>query len=212
MLLAPAAILRPGFEHALTLDDAVLDEQLHGLIQDVEGGYVRNLAFLAPTPMPWPMPLYELALMTARRAYDMNVDVSITLVTPEDAPLAIFGAPVSEAVARLLEENNILTLTSAHAVTPEVGQVSVRPGSRQLRVDRIVALPKLFGPDRPGVPTGSAGGVHPGRHPLPRPDLGARLGSRGRHRLRGQDGRDRRAAGGHRSRGDRGPRRRSDRA
>ena len=36
--------------------------------------------------------------MTARRAYDMNTEVSITLVTPEDAPLAIFGQAVSEAV------------------------------------------------------------------------------------------------------------------
>ncbi len=161
LLLAPGAVLRPGFKHALTLDDALLDEQLHGLIQDVEGGYVRRLAFLAPTPMPWPMPLYELALMTARRAYDMNVEVSIALVTPEDAPLASFGAPVSEAVARLLEENNILALTSAHAETPVVGHVSVRPGARQLHVDRVVALPQLFGPKLPGVPTGSAGGFIP---------------------------------------------------
>src|SRR5581483_3812839 len=57
LLLAPGAALRPRFEHALTLDDSRLDEQLHGLIQDVEGGYVHKLAFLAPTPMPWPLPL-----------------------------------------------------------------------------------------------------------------------------------------------------------
>jgi sulfide:quinone oxidoreductase len=161
LLLAPGAILRPAFTHALTLNDALLDEQLHGLIQDVEGGYVHKLAFLAPTPMPWPLPLYELALMTARRAYDMNVDMSITLATPEDAPLAIFGSPVSETVARMLEENNILALTSAHAETPEVGQVTVHPGGRRLYVDRIVALPQLFGPDLPGVPAGAAGGFIP---------------------------------------------------
>jgi sulfide:quinone oxidoreductase len=158
LLLAPGAILRPAFKHALTLDDRRLDDQLHGLIQDVEGGYVHKLAFLAPTPMPWPLPLYELALMTARRAYDMNVDVSITLATPEDAPLAVFGASVSEAVERLLVDNGILALTSAHSETPEVGQVSVHPGSRHLYADRIVALPQLFGPDLPGVPTGSASG------------------------------------------------------
>jgi sulfide:quinone oxidoreductase len=158
LLLAPGAILRPAFKHGLTLNDALLDEQLHGLIQDVEGGYVHKVAFLAPTPMPWPLPLYELALMTARRAYDMNVDLSITLATPEDAPLAIFGSPVSETLARMLEENNILALTSAHAETPEVGQVSVHPGGRRLYVDRIVALPQLFGPELPGVPTSSAGG------------------------------------------------------
>jgi sulfide:quinone oxidoreductase len=155
LLLAPGATLRSPFRHALTLDDSRLDEQLHGLIQDVEGGYVHKLAFLAPTPMPWPLPLYELALMTARRAYDMNVALSITLATPEEAPLALFGSRVSEAVGRLLEENGILVVPSAHAETPEVGQVTLHPGSRRLYVDRILALPQLFGPDLAGVPTGA---------------------------------------------------------
>jgi len=161
LLLAPGAILRPRFKYALTLDDARLDEQLHGLIQDVEGGYVHKIAFLAPTPMPWPLPLYELALMTARRAYDMNVDVSVTLVTPEEAPLAIFGKAVSEKLERLLEENDILALTSAHADTPEEGQVSIRPGGRRLYVNRIVALPELCGPSLSGVPTDAPNGFIP---------------------------------------------------
>lgn len=155
LLLAPGAILRPRFKHALTLDDSLLDEQLHGLIQDVEGGYIHKLAFLAPTPMPWPLPIYELALMTKRRAYDMNVDVSVTLATPEDAPLALFGSEVSRAVEQLLEEKGILVIPSAHAETPEVGQVTLHPGGRRLFVDRTISLPQLFGPDLPGVPTGS---------------------------------------------------------
>jgi sulfide:quinone oxidoreductase len=158
LLLAPGAKLRPRFKHAVTLDDAQLDEQLHGLIQDLEGGYIHKLAFLAPTPMPWPLPLYELALMTARRAFDANVDVSITLVTPEDAPLALFGSKVSEAVERLLVDNGILTLTSARPETPEPGEVSLHPGSRRLHVDRVIALPQLFGPDFRGVPTGAEHG------------------------------------------------------
>lgn len=156
LLLAPGAILRPRFKHALTLDDSRLDEQLHGLIQDVEGGYLHKLAFLSPTPMPWPLPLYELALMTKRRAYDMNVELSVTVVTPEDAPLAVFGSEVSRAVEQVLEENGVLVISSAHAETPEVGQVTLRPGGRRLHVDRIISLPQLFGPDLPGVPTGSA--------------------------------------------------------
>jgi sulfide:quinone oxidoreductase len=161
LLLAPGARSRPRFEHAVTLDDSRLDEQLHGLIQDVEGGYVHKLAFLAPSPMPWPLPLYELALLTARRAYEMNVDMSITLATPEDAPLAVFGAQASEAVERLLEEHGVLTLTSTYCETPEPGQVSVHPGSRRLYVDRIVALPWLVGPSLPGVPGRSVGGFIP---------------------------------------------------
>ena len=161
LLLALGAILRPRFKHALTLDDRRLDEQLHGLIQDVESGYVHKLAFLVPTPAPWPLPIYELALMTARRAWDMQQDVSITLVTPEDAPLAIFGTAVSEAVEQLLVEHGILTITSAHCETPEPGQVSIHPGTRRLHVDRVIALPQLFGPSTPGVPKGAAHGFIP---------------------------------------------------
>jgi sulfide:quinone oxidoreductase len=161
LLLAIGARLSPAFGHVLTIDDRRLDEQYHGLIQDIEGGYVHSLAFLAPTPMPWPLPIYELALMTAARAYDMGVDVSITIATPEDAPLAVFGTAVSDALQRLLEERDILTLTSAHCGVSEPGRVSVHPGARTLDVDRIVALPQLSGPDVPGVPHDTTGGFIP---------------------------------------------------
>ncbi len=161
LLLAPGATLRPRFRHAVTLDDSQLDEQLHGLIQDVEGGYAHKLAFISPTPMPWPLPLYELALMTARRAYDMNVDMSVTLATPEDAPLAVFGSNASQAVERLLEDNGILFIPSAHCETPAAGRVSIAAGSRTLIVDRIVALPQLFGPSLPGVPLHADNGFIP---------------------------------------------------
>jgi sulfide:quinone oxidoreductase len=161
LLLAPGATVRPRFTHAVTLDDSQLDEQLHGLIQDVEGGYVHKLAFISPTRMAWPLPLYELALMTARRAYDMNVDMSVTLATPEDAPLAVFGSEVSQAVERLLEDNGILFIPSAHCETPAAGRVSIAPGSRTLIVDRIVALPELFGPSLPGVPLHADNGFIP---------------------------------------------------
>jgi len=161
LLLALGASMRPRFKYALTLDDSQLDEQLHGLIQDVEGGYVHKLAFISPTPMPWPLPLYELALMTARRAYDMNVDVSVTVATPEDAPLALFGSQASAAVEKLLEDNGILFVPSAHCETPAPGRVSIAPGSQNLMVDRIIALPQLFGPSVPGVPTDAPEGFIP---------------------------------------------------
>jgi sulfide:quinone oxidoreductase len=161
LLLALGARLRPAFSHGLTIDDWKLDEQLHGLIQDVEGGYVRSLAFVAPSPMPWPLPIYELALMTAGRAYDMNIELSITIVTPEEAPLTVFGPTVSETVSRLLETRGIETILSARSEVPESGHVSIHPGDRSLRADRIVALPQLFGPSTSGVPGGAPGGFIP---------------------------------------------------
>ena len=152
LLLALGARLHPRFKHALMLDDRRLDEQLHGLLQDVEAGYIHKLAFIAPSQMPWPLPLYELALMTARRAYDMNEELSVTIVTPEDAPLAVFGSAVSQALGRLLRDNGILVISSTHAETREAGQVALHPGGHSLYVDRILALPELFGPSSPGVP------------------------------------------------------------
>lgn len=161
LLLAPGARAQSYFAHALTLDDSRLDEQLHGLIQDVEMGYVRRLAFLAPPRMAWPMPLYELALMTAERAKEMNQDVSITVATPERRPLEVFGAQASETVAQLLDERGILTLTSARCQTPAPGRVSTGPGARELHVDRVIALPELFGPAVAGLPRPAARGFIP---------------------------------------------------
>jgi sulfide:quinone oxidoreductase len=161
LVLALGARPVSSFEHALTLDDRQLDEQLHGLIQDMETGYTHSIAFLIPSQAAWPLPIYELALMTARRAWDMNVEVSITIATPEDAPLAIFGAAASEAVAELLQRHGIAIITSAHSETPAPGEVSIRPGPRELKVDRVIALPRLRGPVIPGVPSTQTGGFIP---------------------------------------------------
>jgi sulfide:quinone oxidoreductase len=122
------------------------------LIQDIEGGYVHRIAFVIPSGRTWPLPIYELALLCAARARDVNVELSITIATPEDAPLAIFGGAVSDGVRQLLEESDIATITSAHCEVPESGRVSISPGSHRLGADRIVALPELVGPSAPGVP------------------------------------------------------------
>lgn len=161
VLLALGAQAYPRLRHALTLDVRRLDEQLHGLIQDLEGGYVGSLAFVIPSSHTWPLPAYELALMTARRASEMGQKVSVTLITPEDAPLAIFGQAVSEAVERELEKRQVRTITSAHCESPAQGQLVIHPGSRTLLADRVVALPELRGPATPGVPKSSPGGFIP---------------------------------------------------
>lgn len=161
LLLAIGAQLRPAFSHGLAVDDSRIDEQLHGLVQDVEEGYVHSIAFVTPATMAWPLPVYEVALMMARRAYEMQTEVAITITTPEDAPLAVFGDKVSVAVGRLLKQNGITTLTSAHASVPEAGTVVVQPGDRTLKVDRIIALQQLYGPSTPGVPGGAEGGFIP---------------------------------------------------
>jgi sulfide:quinone oxidoreductase len=157
LVLALGARARARYEHALTIDDRKLDETMRGLLQDVEEGYVKSIAFVSPGRMAWPLPLYELALMTAGRAYDMNVELAITIVTPEDGPLAIFGASASAAVSELLEQARIETIHSAYAEVPRTGQIVINPGGRHLRVSRVVALPELYGPGVRGLPLSEHG-------------------------------------------------------
>jgi sulfide:quinone oxidoreductase len=157
LMLALGASSSKRYTHAITIDDRDLDETMHGLIQDVEGGYVHKLAFVAPGRIAWPLPLYELALMTAGRAYDMGIELQTTIVTPEDGPLAIFGSSASSVVAELLSRAKVETITSAYAEVPSSREVVINPGDQHLEVDRVIALPELSGPAVRGVPLGEHG-------------------------------------------------------
>ncbi len=158
LLIALGAQLRPAFAHAISIDDRRIDEQLHGLIQDVEGGYVRSIAFVAPPAPAWPVPLYELALLTARRAYDVDIELAITLATPEEEPLAVFGSEVSRAVAELLEKSRVTLVSGVDVSVPEAGLVAFHPSGETVAADRVVALPELYGPSLPGLGERSRGG------------------------------------------------------
>jgi sulfide:quinone oxidoreductase len=157
LLLALGASIRTRYTHAYTIDDRHLDEILHGLLQDVESGYVKRIAFVAPARMGWQLPIYEIALMAVRRAGELGVQSEVTIVTPEDSPLAIFGSGASEAVSALLAEAGIETIASAYAEVPSWDEVVINPGDRHLKVDRVVALPELYGPAVRGLPSGEHG-------------------------------------------------------
>ncbi len=152
LLVATGAVIDPVFEHATGFDDARSDQLLHGLVQDIEGGYTHRLAVLVPSPPPWPLPAYELALMASERAWDTQVDLEVTLVTPERAPLDVFGDRASRAVATLLRERRIEVISSAWCEVPDSRSVLIHPGGQRLAFDRIVALPALRGPDLGGLP------------------------------------------------------------
>ncbi len=164
LVVAIGARIAPRYEHALTIDDGRLEATLHGLLQDLEGGYLSRLAFVAPGRMAWPLPLYELAMMTAGRAFDMDIELSTTLVTPEERPLAIFGEDASRAVAERLQRARVNTITSAYAEVPRTGEVVIHPGDTRLQVDRVIALPELFGPDVRGIPLSQHGFIRVDQH------------------------------------------------
>jgi len=157
LVLAIGAKASPAFRHAITFGEDPSEERLHGMLADVEQGCTRRIAFVVPSGTAWTLPLYEIALMTARQAWSMGMDrIRFTLVTPEERPLAMFGVPASEAVGELLDAHAIDFVGSSY---PSVGYgyVLADPGGRRIDVDRVVALPTLDGPSLAGVPTDAAG-------------------------------------------------------
>src|SRR5207248_11772474 len=114
---------------------------LRGLVQDVEEGYSRRIVFVVPTGIAWSLPIYELALMLADRARSMGIDTEMTIVTPEEGPLAVFGRRASDDVAALLEAAGIEIHASTSAEVPAQGKVALHPGGQTLECDRVIALP-----------------------------------------------------------------------
>jgi sulfide:quinone oxidoreductase len=152
LVLGIGGRIRVRYEHAITLEDDRSYQRLRRLIEDVESGSVRHLAFVVPPRLAWPLPVYELALFTARHASERGVELAITILTPENAPLAVFGDGVSRGVSQLLADRGIEVITSAQCEVPGIGQVEIASSNRQLEVDCVVALPELDGPAVPGLP------------------------------------------------------------
>ena len=120
-------------------------------MRDLEEGYAKRLAIVVPPGAVWPLPAYELALMTAGEASAMgHDDVEVTVVTPEHAPLSLFGEDVSLAIGEELATAGVRLRTGV------VGEMDgkalvLRPGDERLDVQRVFSVPRLLGPGIEGL-------------------------------------------------------------
>ena len=132
-----------------------------GLLRDIEEGYAKQVAFVVPVGVAWPLPAYELALMTAWEARQHGPrDVSITIYTPESAPLQAFGPAAATAMREDLEEvaRRVETDASVHA---DRARLVVEPGGRAAARPRRRA-PARRRPALPGLAVRRPR-LHPGR-------------------------------------------------
>jgi sulfide:quinone oxidoreductase len=153
LLLAIGARESSPYEHAVVFTDRDAGATLRGLVRDVEIGLVSGVAFVLPNEWVWPLPLYELALMTAARVRGMNPKAHITFVTSEGRPLKAFGQAGGDAVVRLLEKAEINLHTGTVARVPAPGVLTL--DGMQLEAQRIVTLPKITGRAIRGIPAGA---------------------------------------------------------
>jgi sulfide:quinone oxidoreductase len=108
LILAPGARMRPPFADAITFGVAGSGRAVKDMLSRLRSGEVRSAAFVAPSMAGWLLPLYELALMTARELERSKVEgAQVRLVTPEDRPLTLFGDRGSESVARQLAGDRV---------------------------------------------------------------------------------------------------------
>jgi sulfide:quinone oxidoreductase len=115
-----------------------------------------RIAFVLPSASGWALPVYELAIMAATELRNRGVEPEITVVTPEPAPLWVFGPEASAAVADLLAERGIALRTRAQALSVGPGELRLE-AAPSVAADRVVALPRLLGPAVPGLPHGAYG-------------------------------------------------------
>jgi sulfide:quinone oxidoreductase len=152
LLVACGAVPSPAIAGALTFRGPADSERFRQLLEEIDAGEVRRIAFVVPWGAAWSLPIYELALMTAVYLGERDLDgVELTLVTPEDEPLQLFGPAGSEAVRGLLEERGIAVQTGACAVELVDAELLFVPEGR-IVTDRVVALPRLRGPRIDGLP------------------------------------------------------------
>ena len=153
---ARPSVAVPG---ALTFRGVENAPDLASLLERATSGELERIVFAMPAAATWPLPLYELALLTANYLADhLTRGVDLVLVTPEARPLALFGPAASEALSELLTLAGIRVETTVVARRFAAGAVELAGGT-ELAADAVVALPQLEGPPILGLPQDEAGFV-----------------------------------------------------
>ena len=90
----------------------VVDE----LITELRLGWIRTVAFVVLGEASWTLPLYRVAITTARRGWTVGIsDARYWFITSEPVPLAGFGATARAAISAELEPEGITFIGSTFA-------------------------------------------------------------------------------------------------
>jgi sulfide:quinone oxidoreductase len=155
----------PAYREAATFRTSGEPLAISDLLRCAAETAPKRVAFVASPGAAWPLPVYELALMGKRRALELGLqDLECVIVTPEEAPLIMFGRLASDAVAELLSARRIRAVAAAHVTAVEGGAVRWVPGDGRLEISGAVALPALEGPAIDGLPADEHGFIPIDQH------------------------------------------------
>lgn len=152
LLLAPGARALWAVPGAATFWGIADEGGVGSIVSRLRAGGLRDVIFTMPDGCSWALPLYELALLASAVLARSGVEgARLVVVTPEQAPLGLFGRVVSERVGALLCEHGIAIVTGAHPVGFEAGLLRIVPGE-PIEADAVISLPRLEGRRIAGVP------------------------------------------------------------
>jgi sulfide:quinone oxidoreductase len=153
-LIAIGARMRPALSAAHTLWVEPIPTGIDTLLdRAAESG---GLDLIVPSGVTWPLPLYEFALMARRRIVERDEETPVRVLTPEQAPLIIFGASASSEVAGLLEARGIEVSPGTLVGEEEDGTLHVF-GEGEPPTGYPVALPRMEGVSIEGLPADEHG-------------------------------------------------------
>jgi sulfide:quinone oxidoreductase len=167
LVVAAGARGEDALPGALTFHGWRDEPAVRALLEELDTGSVSSVAFAAPPGISWALPLYELALLSATQLKQRGRGVRIVVVTPEAAPLEVFGATASDTVAELLDDAGIEIHCRRHTAEVTEGGLRLAPDT-VLEVDRVVTLPRLRGPHLAGLASTEDGFVPTDLHGLVR--------------------------------------------
>lgn len=157
LIAAPGARLLYSVPGATTFWGVADEGEVQEIVSRLREGRLRRLVFTMPGSLGWALPAYELALLAASELKRAGITgTRLTIVTPEDGPLQIFGRRASEQVAELLADNDIEVLCGVHPVKYEHGVLAVVPGE-EIEADAVISLPRLEGRRLEGLPYDPSG-------------------------------------------------------
>ena len=142
----------PALRDALTfwgMDDL---PAMSALLADIDAGRARSVMFVVPPGATWTLPAYELALLCAQYAVDRSLDVTVTIATPEPAPVSALGPQAGDAIAASLAAAGVRLRARLPVQRLEGDRLLDVRGYVLASADRVVALPVLVGPRLRGLP------------------------------------------------------------
>jgi sulfide:quinone oxidoreductase len=161
-VVCTGARLTPAFETAHTLWVGAGPDSMERILEEVDPDS-GVLSLIVPPGVSWPLPLYEVALITAHRLHERGSAMRLRILSPEDSPLAIFGNEPSAAVGELLEAREI-EFHGSTWVREEDGRL-VAGGAEHLELGGpAVALPLVAADPVEGLPTDEDGFIPVDEH------------------------------------------------